>query len=97
MGRQSSDGPSRHNWGTNWGTDPVSDLLRWGLTAAELRVLDAMRDADTEAAAAATLELSPHTVHAYLRSVRSKMDVHSTRQAILLLDRYPRSGVSHVV
>lgn len=52
------------------------------LTAAERRVVDAMRTADSEAEAAERLGLSRHTVHAYLRSARSKRNVRTTRALV---------------
>lgn len=57
------------------------------LTAQEQRVVDVMRYAVTEAEAARRLHLSPHTVHAYLRSARSKRNVRTTRALVAL----PRS------
>lgn len=58
-------------------TDPLTDRER--------AVLEAMRRADSEAAAAAELGLSRHTVHMHLRHIRSKLDVRTTRQAIAKL------------
>lgn len=59
----------------------MADVL-WRLTSQERRAVEAMRAADSEADAAATLGLSPHTVHNYLRNARSKLGVRTTRQAI---------------
>lgn len=56
------------------------------LTAQERRVIDAMRTARSEADAAARLGLSPHTVHNYLRSARSKRNVCTTRALVASLD-----------
>lgn len=53
------------------------------LTPAELRVLDAMRDAETEEDAARELGLSKHTVHNHLANARAKLRVRSTRLAVL--------------
>lgn len=55
------------------------------LTAQELRVAEAMRTARTEAIAAARLGLSRHTVHAYLRSARAKLNVRTTRALVAKL------------
>ena len=52
------------------------------LTAQESRVVDVMRTAASEADAAKRLGLSPHTVHAYLRSARAKRNVRTTRALI---------------
>lgn len=52
------------------------------LTAQEQRVVDAMRTARSEAAAADRLGLSRHTVHAYLRSARAKRNVRTTRALV---------------
>ena len=52
------------------------------LSPMEARVVAAMRTALSEADAARRLGLSPHTVHAYLRSARSKLNVRSTRALI---------------
>lgn len=52
------------------------------LTMAERRVLAVMATADNEADCAVLLNLSPHTVHAYLRNARSRLGVKTTRQAI---------------
>jgi DNA-binding CsgD family transcriptional regulator len=62
----------------------VGTVARLGtsLTAAELRVLRAMKDADSERAAALALGLSRHTVHSLLANARSRLGVHTTRQAI---------------
>lgn len=54
------------------------------LTSQEQRVVDAMRTARSEAEAADRLGLSPHTVHAYLRSARSKRNVRTTRALVAL-------------
>lgn len=56
------------------------------LTTAEQRVVDAMRTAKNEAEAAITLGLSPHTVHNYLRSARSKRNVRTTRALVALVE-----------
>ena len=56
------------------------------LTDGERRVVEAMRDADSEAAAAVILGLSRHTVHGYLRNARSKCGVRTTRQLLVKLD-----------
>lgn len=69
---------------------PIFDRL----TPAELRTLEAMREADTELAAAKVLGLSAHTVHTNLRNVRSKLGVRSTRQALVAIDGIPRWGVA---
>lgn len=66
------------------------------LTPAELRTLAAMREADTEQAAADALGLSVHTVHTQLRSVRSKLGVRSIRQALIAVADIPRLGVAPV-
>lgn len=55
------------------------------LTPAELRVLEAMRTADSERDAARRLGLSPHTVDAHLRSARRKLGVRSTRQVLAVV------------
>lgn len=55
------------------------------LTPSERRVAEAMRTARTEADAADRLGLSPHTVHAYLRSARAKRNVRSTRALVAAL------------
>lgn len=52
------------------------------LTSQERRVVDAMRSARTEEAAAAALGLSRHTVHNYLRSARAKLNVRTTRALV---------------
>lgn len=52
------------------------------LTEAELRVIDAMKVARSEAEAAARLGISRHTVHAHLRNARSRLGVQTTRQLI---------------
>jgi len=52
------------------------------LTPAELRVLEAMRTADSEASAARALGVTRHTVDMHLRNIRSKLDVRTTRQAL---------------
>ena len=54
------------------------------LTIAEQRVVDAMRTAASEAEAGRELGLSRHTVHAYLRSARSKRNVRTTRALVAL-------------
>lgn len=54
------------------------------LTLQEQRVVDAMRTARNEAEAGSRLGLSPHTVHAYLRSARSKRNVRTTRALVAL-------------
>lgn len=61
--------------------DPAT-VARFGtlLTEAELRVIDAMLEARTEAEAATRLGLSPHTVHAHLRNARSRLGVRTTAQ-----------------
>lgn len=43
-----------------------------------------MRTARSEAEAARRLKLSPHTVHAYLRSAREKRNVRTTRALVAL-------------
>lgn len=62
------------------------------LTPAELRVLEAMRTADNERDAARKLGLSPHTVHRHVSSIRSKLAVHSMRQAVLIVFDMAFSG-----
>jgi DNA-binding CsgD family transcriptional regulator len=52
------------------------------LTPAELRVLEIRGDTDSDAAAAAVLGCSVHTVRAHLRNARSRLGVHSTQRAI---------------
>lgn len=52
------------------------------LSPAEQRVVDEMRTAASEAEAAERLGLSPHTVHAYLRSARAKRNVRTTRALV---------------
>ena len=52
------------------------------LTVQERRVVDAMRTAESEREAARRLGLSRHTVHAYLRSARSKRNVRTTRALV---------------
>lgn len=54
------------------------------LTPQERRVVEAMRTARSEAEAADRLGLSPHTVHAYLRSARDKRNVRTTRALVAL-------------
>jgi DNA-binding CsgD family transcriptional regulator len=68
-------------------SDPRRDDLSRGtrLTPREREVLEVMRDADSEADAAAILGLSRHTIHAHLRSTRDRLDVKTTRQAIARL------------
>jgi DNA-binding CsgD family transcriptional regulator len=53
------------------------------LTAAELRVVRAMRVATSEADAARRLNLSPHTVKAHLRNARSRLGVKTTRELVV--------------
>jgi len=62
----------------------VATVARPGspLTDRERRVLEVMRTADSEAAAASELGISPHTVDTHLRNIRSKLAVRTTRQAI---------------
>ena len=55
------------------------------LTPAELRVLEAMRTADSERDAARRLGLSPHTVDAHLANARRKFGVHSTRRVLAIV------------
>jgi DNA-binding CsgD family transcriptional regulator len=55
------------------------------LTTAEKRVLAAMISAASEADAARQLNVSPHTIHAHLRNIRSKFGVRTTRQALARL------------
>lgn len=64
---------------------PEAGRMTDTLSAAERRVADAMRTARTEADAADQLGLSPHTVHAYLRSARAKRNVRSTRALVASL------------
>ena len=52
------------------------------LTSQEQRVVETMRTARSEADAARLLGLSPHTIHAYLRSARSKRNVRTTRALV---------------
>lgn len=52
------------------------------LTIQELRVIEAMRTAASEAEAAERLGLSRHTVHNYLRSARAKRNVRTTRALV---------------
>lgn len=56
------------------------------LTIQERRVADAMRTAASEADAARSLGLSPHTVHNYLRSARAKANVRTTRALVASLE-----------
>lgn len=53
------------------------------LTPMERRVVAAMRTATSEKDAARKLGLSPHTVHAYLRSARAKRNVRTTRALVV--------------
>jgi DNA-binding CsgD family transcriptional regulator len=55
------------------------------LTPREQAVAEAMRTARSEADAAHRLGLSPHTVHAYLRSARAKRNVRTTRALVASL------------
>lgn len=55
------------------------------LTAQERVVAEAMRTAESEADCARVLGLSPHTIHAYLRSARAKQNVRSTRALVASL------------
>lgn len=45
-------------------------------------MVEAMRTAGSEAEAGRMLGLSPHTVHAYLRSARAKRNVRTTRALV---------------
>lgn len=58
------------------------------LTPAERRTLDVMRTAESEEDAARLMGVSRHTVHSYLRNVRSKLGVRTTRQAITKVDAH---------
>ena len=62
-------------------------LARYGtpLTPAELRVIEVMRECDTEAEAARILGLSRHTVHNHLANARSRRGVRSTRRLLTLV------------
>lgn len=55
------------------------------LTPQEQAVADAMRTATSEADAGVLLGLSKHTVHAYLRSARAKLNVRTTRALVASL------------
>jgi DNA-binding CsgD family transcriptional regulator len=59
-------------------------VARFGtpLSPAELRVIEAMRDADNEEDAARRLGLSRHTVRGHLANARSRLGVRSTRQLL---------------
>lgn len=52
------------------------------LTTAELRALQVRDEVDTDAAAAAILGCSVHTLRSHLRNARSRLGVRSTRRAI---------------
>lgn len=52
------------------------------LTPQEVRAVEAMRTARSEKDAARTLGLSPHTIHAYLRSARAKRNARTTRALV---------------
>ena len=60
-------------------------VARYGtpLTPAERRVIEAMREADTEEDAARRLGISRHTVHNHLANARSRLGVRTTRQLIV--------------
>ena len=62
-------------------------VARFGtpLTEAERRVIEAMRDADSEADAAQRLGISRHTVHGHLANARSRFGVRTTRQLLMKL------------
>ena len=67
-------------------SDPTT-IARYGtpVTSAELRVIEAMRECDTEAEAARRLGLSRHTVHSHLANARSRLGVRSTRRLLALV------------
>ncbi|MHB9038248.1 MAG: response regulator transcription factor [Armatimonadota bacterium] len=55
------------------------------LTPAERSVLQAIRECGNTGSAANRLCLSLHTVRTHLRSIREKLGVHSTMEAVILL------------
>jgi len=52
-------------------------------TPAEVRVIEAMRSARSEAEAASRLGISRHTVHTHLRNARSRCGAATTRELLV--------------
>ena len=64
---------------------------RYRLTARQLDVARCITDDQSEAAIADELQLSRHTVHAHIRSLKAKLRVHSRAEVIIELSRTSRA------
>jgi DNA-binding NarL/FixJ family response regulator len=59
----------------------IADALH--VSSREFDVLQGIFDGDKELAIAMALGISPHTVHAYIRRIYTKLDVHGHSELIL--------------
>jgi DNA-binding NarL/FixJ family response regulator len=66
-------------------TDTVDGLAQLGLTPREAEIALAVLRGQTTVAIAADLVVSPHTVHAHLRSIFDKLGVSSRQQLAMRL------------